>query len=114
MSVNHWHVRLDVDVDTHLRRNRRTCRIADELADVDFCAWALGKPAELREASRERLETLGFGLQHVDRLGQIGRRVAAQSRDGEANRRQRILELVRNLSRALTKRRGPLGFEGAR
>ena len=72
-----------------------------------------GQTAELREASRHLFETLRFDRQDLDRLRQLGRRVAAESRDREADRRERVLELVRHLSRALAQSRGAFRFERA-
>ena len=100
--------------DRGLRRHRAPRRRAHQLAEVHRRARAFGQSAEQREAARHLLQPLRLRLEHVDRLAQRLRRLAPQPRDGEADRRQRVLQLVRHLPRRLPQRRRALGLQRAR
>ena len=79
-------------------------RPARQLAEVDVGRGAVGQAAELREAARHRLEPRRLRREHLHRVGLRRRRVASQPLDGEADRRERVLELVRHAARRLAER----------
>src|SRR5215467_7961136 len=113
MPVDHRYVGADVDVDLHFRRDRCPRGVADELADVDLSAWSLRESTELREAARHGFEALRLRLEHIDGFGEVGGRIAPQPRHGESDGRERVFQLMCDLTRALSKRGGALGLEGA-
>ena len=78
-------------------RSMRTSSAISISADGTF-----GKPAEFGESSRDSLEPSLSLLASTSMVScKLGRCHAPQSIDSESNRRQRILELVRNAPRAL-------------
>src|SRR5579872_5337174 len=99
MAVDHGDIISDVELDIDLWWNRGARRVPRQLADVDGSAGAFWKTSELGKAARHLFESLRLDRQHLDRLGELRGCIAAQSRDRESNRRQRVLELVRDLSR---------------
>src|SRR5262245_12875378 len=114
VSLNHRYVVGDVDGHAQLGRNRGARRVARELSHVHFGTRSFRQSSELREAFCDRLESLRLDREHLDRFAEFWRDVATKTVHREANRCERILELVRDLPRGLSQRRGAFGLERAR
>ena len=113
VPVHERHVVGDLHAPGELLGHRRRDRPARELPEVHVGRGAVGQAAELREAARHALQARGLRGEHLHDLALRGRRVASQPLDREADRRQRVLELVRDAARGLAERLRALRLQRA-
>src|SRR6185437_1010638 len=103
----------DGQIQRHCRGDRRCRGVSHQFADIYPRRRSFGQATELREAARSALQPLRFDRENFHRFRELGWRAAAETIDGETNRGQRILELVRNLTCALAKSSQAFRFDGA-
>ena len=114
IAEDHRRVRCHRHRHRRLRGNRTPCRGSRQFPHVHLRLRPFRQSPELREAPCHHLEPLRLRVQHVDRFRQLRRRLPAQPRHREPDRRERILEFVRHLSRRLAQRGRTLRLECSR
>jgi hypothetical protein len=111
MTRNERDVVANRNVEMNSGGNGRSRRVARQLSQIDGGARPFGEPPELREAPCQLFQPRGFDGENLDTLLETRRRVAPQTIDRETDRGQRVLQLVRDLSRRLTQRRQAFRLE---
>src|SRR5712671_2947721 len=90
-----------LEIESNAGRHTATRSVTNELSHVDFRRRTFGQLPKFGEAPRHAIETLRFHRDDIDVILQRLRRLSAQASKREADRRQRILDLVRDSSCAL-------------
>jgi hypothetical protein len=111
MPAHHRHIAINVNVGLDVGRHRHARSVPHELSDIDIGRWTFRQSPELGEAPRHLLQSPRLGVEHIDDVGKRCGSVAPKPCDGEPDRCQWVLELVRDLSRGFAERAEPLGLD---
>src|SRR2546423_2938280 len=112
MAVHSGKIVVYLQIEGNGWRHAASRSISNELTHVDFRGRSFGEPSELGEAPGHSVEAIRFNSNHPDVFLQVLRSLPAQPGKREANRRQRILDFVRDSSRTLSESVQSLSLDG--
>ena len=99
VAAHQRHGALAGDPGADLGRHRRAGQALDQLRQVHGRGRALGQPPQRRELARHLLDAPRLAVDDLEQLALVGARVRVQAPHREAQRGERVLELVRDLAR---------------